>query len=105
MAIVHEFLAEYLESTRTLFKEIKAAFEAGDMHHVSTITHRLKSSSRSVGALALGDLFAEVENAGKEGDRLFIAKQMQELEATWIAVEREVCELLADNGSVPTEDV
>ena len=30
--------------------------------------HKLKSSARSVGALALGELCAEMEQAGKAGD-------------------------------------
>ncbi|MEX0828442.1 MAG: response regulator, partial [Haliea sp.] len=104
-ATVHEFLSEYLDSARTLFKEIRAALEADDVRHISAIAHRLKSSSRSIGALALGDLCAGMENAGKEGDRTFIAEQMQELEATWAAVENEICNLLAGNGPAPMESV
>ncbi|MCW9088353.1 MAG: PAS domain S-box protein [Gammaproteobacteria bacterium] len=99
------FLSEYLKTTRKLFQEMKAAFEAGDMGHVSAIAHKLKSSSRSVGALALGDLYAGLQNTGKEGGRAYIVKQMAELEATWSAVESEICTLLTDNGQEPREGV
>lgn len=102
---VHEFLAEYLKSARTLVQEMQVAFAAGDMRHISAIAHRLKSSSRSVGALALGDLCAGMENAGKEGDRKFVAEQMQELETTWLAVEREICNCLSVEGVKPKEGV
>ncbi len=101
---VKEFLTEYLVLARKLTEEIQTAFDAGDVRHVSAIAHKLKSSSRSVGALVLGDLCAGMENAGKEGDRTFIAEQMQEFEATWSAVENEISDLLSDNDQAPMED-
>ncbi len=104
-ATVHEFLAEYLKSAGKLLQEIRAAHAAGDIRHVSAVAHKLKSSSRSVGALVLGDLCAGMENAGKEGDRTFIAEQMQELESTWSAVEQEICYLLSDENKKPKEQV
>ncbi|MDT8385838.1 MAG: PAS domain S-box protein [Gammaproteobacteria bacterium] len=101
---VQEFLSEYLVLARRLTREIQTAFNAGDVRHVSAIAHKLKSSSRSVGALVLGDLCAGMENAGKEGDRTFIAEQMQEFEATWTAVENEISDLLTDNDQASMED-
>ena len=102
---IREFLTEYLASAQTQFDALKTAFEARDMRHVSAITHKLKSSSRSVGALVLGDLCAGIENAGKEGDDSFIDEQMTELETTWTAVENEICRILNDDGSVPMEGI
>ena len=67
--IVRELLSDYLVSARRLAVELRAACSAGDTRQVGAIAHKLKSSSRSVGALALGELCAELESAGKAGDK------------------------------------
>ena len=92
--IVHEFLADYLNSAGKLLQEIRETLAAGDAHHISAMAHKLKSSSRTVGANTLGDLCAELENAGKEGNRSIIKERMQALESTWNAVEKEIQSLL-----------
>lgn len=95
---IQEFLAEYLDSARTLTWDILLAFKADDVRHISAIAHRLKSSSRSVGALALGDLCAGLENAGKEGNRGYIREHLLELEQVLTAIEIEIRELLTEQG-------
>ena len=72
-----------------------AAAATGDLRLVGTLAHKLKSSSRSVGALALGDLCAGLENAGKGGGTATIAQEMQEFKAAMAAVGEEIRELLA----------
>ena len=94
-ATVHDFLADYLGSARRLAGEMAAAAATGDLRLVGTLAHKLKSSSRSVGALALGDLCAGLENAGKGGGTATIAQEMQEFKAAMAAVEEEIRELLA----------
>ena len=96
--IIEEFLVEYLDSARKLTGEIQAAFEAGDTRHVSALAHRLKSSSRSVGALVLGDLCAGLENAAKEGNKNYTSQQVQELKTTLAAVEGEIHAILTEQG-------
>ncbi len=94
--IVREFLADYLVSVRRLSQELHAAYAAGDARHVGAIAHKLKSSSRSVGALALGDLCAELENAGRTGDKMSISLGMPRFEAALTAVEAEIDALLTN---------
>lgn len=93
---VHEFLADYLASARHLAGEMRAALTAGDTRHVSAIAHKLKSSSRSVGAMALGDLCAELENSGKTGDKAAIAQGMAQFETALAQVEAEITVLLRE---------
>lgn len=88
-------LSDYLESVRHLAEELRSVHEAGDIRQVIAITHRLKSSSRVVGALALGDVCAGLEKAGKDGSRSDIDKAMPQFEAALAAVERELTRLLA----------
>jgi len=92
--IVCEFLADYLASARHLADEMRAALIANDSRHAGSIAHKLKSSSRSVGAMALGDLCAELENSGKTGDKTVIAQGMAQFEIALAQVEAEITTLL-----------
>ena len=96
---VREFLADYLTSARHLSTELRAAYTAGDARHVGAIAHKLKSSSRSVGTLALGDLCADLENAGRAADKTAISQGMLKFEAALAVVEAEIGVLLAQPKS------
>jgi CheY-like chemotaxis protein/HPt (histidine-containing phosphotransfer) domain-containing protein len=97
-ATVREFLADYLASARRLAGEMRAALAAGDMGHVGATAHKLKSSSRAVGALALGNLCAELENSGKAEDKPAIAQGMVQFETALAQVETEITALLENNN-------
>ncbi|MFC6674143.1 response regulator [Marinobacterium aestuariivivens] len=92
---VREFLAEYLEAMRQLSAEFREALRFDDLRQSASIMHRLKSSSRSVGALALGDLCAELENACKAQDSKSILQYAAEFENSLAAVEASIRTLLA----------
>nr|WP_315207658.1 ATP-binding protein [uncultured Albidiferax sp.] len=76
--MVRELLAEYRVSADRLAKELHTVHAAEDTRQMAAIAHRLKSSSRSVGAAALGDVCAELENACRSGTREAIAQSMAE---------------------------
>lgn len=65
--VVRYFLTEYLASAHTEAAALRAATASGDAGGAAMIAHRLKSSSRLIGALALGDLCDELESAGQAG--------------------------------------
>jgi HPt (histidine-containing phosphotransfer) domain-containing protein len=92
--IVEGFLRDYLASARRLGAELRAARASGNTRQVGAIAHKLKSSSRSIGALGLGDRCAELENASKAGDKSAIARHMEQFEAVLAEVEAEITELL-----------
>lgn len=92
-------LSDYLDSARKSGAELRAAFSVGDAGHIATLAHRLKSSSRSVGALALGDLCAELENAGRSGDRAAIKRYFRLCEEVLASVEAEIAVLLDRQGA------
>ena len=64
---IDELLADYADSAREMATGIGEAFVAGNLGRVAVNAHRLKASSRAVGALALGDLCAELEVASRAG--------------------------------------
>ncbi|MEE8222655.1 MAG: Hpt domain-containing protein, partial [Nitrosomonadaceae bacterium] len=57
---------------------------------VIAVSHKLKSSARSVGAMVLGDLCAEMEQAGKAKDSDALLKLLYRFEAEMTAVDRYI---------------
>ena len=83
-------LSQHRETARSLALELRAARDLNDDRQIAAIAHRLKASSRSVGAVTLGDLCAELENACLAGTREAIAQRLSEFEAALDAVETYV---------------
>lgn len=63
-----EILADFVKPSQSNVDEIEAAFAARSADGVAKAAHKLKSSSRSVGANQLADLCQELEAAGKGDD-------------------------------------
>ena len=91
---IREFLSDYLVAARTAAMEMRAACSADEAQLVSAIAHKLKSSSRSVGTLALGDLCAGLENLGKAGNMAAIGQGMVQFETALMEAETAIEEML-----------
>ena len=68
METVQALLIEYLECSAALANQLLARLAEGRAHEAGAIAHKLKSSSRSIGALPLGDLCADIEAAASKGE-------------------------------------
>ena len=69
MTFIVQMLHDFVPAATANIGEITEAAEAGDAAAAGDAAHKLKSSSRSMGANALADLCAEIEKAGKAGDQ------------------------------------
>jgi HPt (histidine-containing phosphotransfer) domain-containing protein len=67
-ALIAAFLRDYRDAAQQAALELHAALARQDWPTLAAVAHRLKSSSRAVGALALGECCARLEEAGKAGD-------------------------------------
>lgn len=67
-ATFKEVMGSFIGPTERVLEELHTAYEARDAAGVRAAAHSLKSSSRSVGAMALGDAGAALETAGDAGD-------------------------------------
>ncbi|MNE39455.1 Hpt domain protein [compost metagenome] len=76
--MIHEILGDYAEALRSMADELQAAFEHNDLDAIDALAHRLKSSSRAVGALRLGELCAALEQAIKHGDSTALMRGIAE---------------------------
>jgi PAS domain S-box-containing protein len=88
--VVSELLEAFRVAARRAADEVKDRAGRGDATGVGAVAHRLKSSSRSVGALALGDLCAEVELACATGTRRPIADMSSRLDQAVAEVEHRI---------------
>ncbi len=64
-ATAMEMLIDYEQSLQTSISKIANAGASKDLDEIGRTAHRIKASSRAVGALPLGDLCAELENASR----------------------------------------
>jgi len=94
-AVIREFLADFQISARSAAEEIRQAREAGDLAQVGATAHRLKSSSRAVGALPLGNLCAELEKAGKLSDAAIVVDAYQRFVGELARVDESITAHLA----------
>jgi CheY-like chemotaxis protein/HPt (histidine-containing phosphotransfer) domain-containing protein/two-component sensor histidine kinase len=60
-------------------EEIEKYWAAGDIKNTTIKIHALKSASRSIGALELGEFAARLEKAGGSGDTQTLGKELEEL--------------------------
>ena len=89
-AVTREFFADYLNSSRRLAAEMRAAHADGDLGLLGAVAHKLKSSSRAVGARWLGDLCAELEKSCARGEAAFAAATMAQFETAYEDVESDI---------------
>ncbi|MDR3335772.1 MAG: response regulator [Treponema sp.] len=61
-------LSIYYENTKSTIKQIQAALEKQDYPLYTTWVHAIKGSSRTIGAVRLGEIAAELEEAGRQED-------------------------------------
>ena len=85
--IIRDFLHDFRLSAAKIAAELRTACAAGQAADAGALAHKLKSSSRSVGALALGELCAEMEQAGKAGDMAALAVLLPRFEQELVNVE------------------
>jgi PAS domain S-box-containing protein len=88
--LINEILQDFVDPARTAVAEIDAAFESRDAVGIGAAAHKLKSSSRSIGAEALADLCADLEEAGKADDWDSIENHHPALALAFAAVTAEI---------------
>jgi PAS domain S-box-containing protein len=88
--IVRSVLRDFLEAARSLGAELNAAVDASDLSRVWMLAHKMKSSARAVGALELGDLCDELENAGRSVDVTTFKRRIMRLDSMLNEVDAQI---------------
>jgi len=63
-----EMLEMFTSMTDPLIEELKLACESKDWHQFSELGHSLKGSSRSIGAVHLGEVCSSIQDESAEAD-------------------------------------
>lgn len=77
---LREVLIDFDQSVLEAIEDLHSSNIAGDLEAIGMIAHRLKSSSRTVGALLVGDLCAGLENSCRLADKDGAAQDLSLLE-------------------------
>jgi HPt (histidine-containing phosphotransfer) domain-containing protein len=98
--LVQRVLTTYRSSLDRLLSQLALARVRDDVASVRLVTHTLKSSSASVGALALSALCAEAEQAVRDGRLEMLPLLLDQLEAESARVDVAVLQLLSDPATL-----
>jgi CheY-like chemotaxis protein/HPt (histidine-containing phosphotransfer) domain-containing protein len=93
--IIQDFLLEYQQTATRLVVELRDAHAGGDLKGVGSVAHRLKSSSRAVGARSFGERCQQLETAARGDDQPAVLAAMDGFDAHFAAV------LAAISGELP----
>jgi len=96
--LILRLLGTYQESLSRGYEKLVAAYDGNDWETIHSTAHTLKSSSRSVGALPLGELFALLEEAGRQSNVALAASGMARLAEAVDAVQSELLPWLNDSS-------
>ena len=79
--LVKRVLATYQVSLAKLVEQLRTARADGAWDQVSRVAHTLKSSSASIGALALSGLCADIERLLRAGDNVSVVPLLEQFHA------------------------
>ncbi len=72
-------LKTYLDTVTKNADDIEMFWKAGDIRNITTKVHALKSTSKVIGALELGEFAETLEEAGKQGDMEMLDRELPKL--------------------------
>ena len=93
-------LDRFLHNAQSQVSELCSSAAQGRIDAATDIAHALKSSSRMVGALMLGDLCEGIESAGMADDAALFLQLVSGLEAQYLSA-RFTIEIYTKSGSRP----
>lgn len=94
--LMQRVLTTYRGSLERLLSQLTHARQQSDTASLRLVTHTLKSSSASVGALALSALCGDAEKAIREGRLDKLSPMLDQLAAEAARVDAAVLQLLSD---------
>ena len=96
--IVVEFLHAFRATAARIAHDVERAYCDGSAAKTVAAVHKLKSAARSVGAMALGDLCADMEQVGSVGQIDALAMAFEQFKIEMAAVDRHLASLLASDS-------
>jgi len=99
--LLERVLRAFESSAGRLARQFEEARTAGDMQGVRHVVHTLKSSSASIGAVALARLCTEIETAIRAGAFGSLPDRLDAMDRELAAVLQAVTLMLSSSGTSP----
>ncbi len=99
---IDKFLRSFQTSSARIAADLRAACQGGQAGAAGAAAHKLKSSARAVGALALGELCEAMEQAGMAGDQPTLVALLPGFEQEMVAVAAFLDSLLQERQQIAT---
>jgi PAS domain S-box-containing protein len=100
-ATIVSLLEDYRTAAGATAAEMRSALEAGNLAGVAALAHRIKSSSRAVGAAQLAELSVVLEREAAAGGRPAVDAALRRFDAAVRAVDGELARQLAAGPERP----
>ncbi len=97
--LLDRVLRAFESSASRLARQFSEAREAGDLQAIRHVVHTLKSSSASIGALALARLCGEIETEIRAGADGALAERLDAMDRELAAVLQAVSPMLSSPGT------
>jgi PAS domain S-box-containing protein len=101
---IRVFLRDYMKISKQIVADIRRAIKTGDGATASDLAHRLKSSSRSSGAMRLGEICHRIEREVEGGDADALAQASEELEQALEVAQAEMTAFIAASPPPPKNE-
>jgi CheY-like chemotaxis protein len=98
-ALELEILSQFRHANAQDVSALERALAARSLVQVTQAAHRIKGAARSVGAMALADICARVEEAGRAGDAAAVAANEEEFRREARRLEEHLASIAAAAGS------
>jgi HPt (histidine-containing phosphotransfer) domain-containing protein len=97
--LLDRVLRAFESSASRLARQFSEAREAGDLAAIRHVVHTLKSSSASIGALALARMCGEIETAIRGGADAGLPERLDAMDRELAAVLKAVSPMLSSPGT------
>jgi two-component system, sensor histidine kinase and response regulator len=97
--LLERVLRAFQSSAARLGEQFRDARERGDMAGIRHVVHTLKSSSASIGALALARICAEIETSLRVGAHAGLPERLDAMDRELTAVLQAVTPMLSTPGT------
>lgn len=91
--IAREILNYYVEETPSQLKQLREAIESKDLQKINEISHGIKGSSSSVGAIKMQALAQQIQNESSNGELKKVKTLESELEEIYELTEKTITQL------------
>ncbi|HHX89224.1 MAG TPA: hypothetical protein GX700_05510, partial [Paracoccus sp.] len=96
----HEFLGAFRDQMAPMVTQINEAAMTRDLRQIGALAHRLKSSSRAIGAMDLGAVCARIEEVCRKEDADELSPLLARFERSAAAVGSAIAHTIGDAGHV-----